>query len=82
MSQPAQANVIILEFNELVPELLDRFMNEGRLPNFKRLHDESIVAITDAEEEPPYLEPWIQWVSAHTGLSYAEHRCFNLNEGA
>jgi len=78
----AQPNVIILEFNELVPDLLDRFIAEGRLPNFKRLRDEAIVAITDAEEEPPHLEPWIQWVSVHSGVPYAEHKCFNLNDGA
>jgi Type I phosphodiesterase / nucleotide pyrophosphatase len=74
--------VIVLEFNELVPALVDRFIGEGKLPHFERLRDESMVAVTDAEEEPPALEPWIQWVTVHTGLRFDEHKVFNLDEGA
>lgn len=73
--------VLVLEMNELVPDLLDRFIAEGKLPNFKRLRDQSVVAITDAEEEPPFLEPWIQWVTVHSGVPFLEHGCFNLNDG-
>ncbi len=76
-----RAPVIALEFNELSPVLMDRFIQEGRLPNFARLRDQSIVALTDAEEEPPALEPWIQWVTVHTGLSYADHGVFDLGDG-
>lgn len=74
--------VIVLEFNELSPQLMDRFIAEGRLEHFARLKRESFVYITEAEEQPPYLEPWIQWVTIHTGLSYAEHRVFDLGDGA
>lgn len=74
--------LLLLEFNELVPALVDRFIAQGLLPNFARLRSESLVAVTDAEEQHPTLEPWIQWVTVHTGLSYAEHRVFNLDDGA
>ena len=74
--------VIVLEFNELVPHLVSRFIEQGKLPNFARLRDESMVAVTDAEEAPPALEPWIQWVTVHTGLTYAEHKVFDLDDGA
>lgn len=74
--------VLMLEFNELVPSLMDRFIDEGHLPNFAKLRDQSLGYVTDAEEEPPYLEPWIQWVTVHTGKSYAEHQCFKLNDGS
>ncbi|MBA2291438.1 MAG: alkaline phosphatase family protein [Gemmatimonadales bacterium] len=73
--------VLMLEFNELSPELMHRFITEGHLPNFKRLHDESLVYVTDAEEEQDVLEPWIQWVTVHTGLSYGEHGVFQLGDG-
>jgi hypothetical protein len=76
------AKIIVLEFNELVPKLLDQFIAEGRLPNFKRLRDESIVATTDAEEKAPNLEPWIQWVTVHSGVPFSQHKCFDLNDGA
>src|SRR5437773_3890771 len=73
--------VILLEFNELTPTLVDRFMAEGKLPNFRRFHDQARTFITDAEETQDNLEPWIQWVTVHSGLSYAEHGVFTLGEG-
>jgi hypothetical protein len=72
---------MVLEFNELTPALIERFIKAGLLPNFKRLRDESIEAITDAQEQHPRLEPWIQWVTVHTGMSYSEHKVFDLDDG-
>lgn len=74
--------VIVVEFNELSSRLMEQFIGEGVLPNFKRLRDQSVVCLTDAEEEPPALEPWIQWVTVHTGKSYAEHKVFEHTDGA
>src|SRR5689334_1446285 len=74
-------SVIVLEFNELTPSLMDRFIGEASLPAFERVRRESIVCISDAEEEPPFLEPWIQWVTVHTGLSCAEHNVRDLDDG-
>jgi hypothetical protein len=73
--------VLLLEFNELTPALMSRFIEEGHLPNFRRLHGESQVYTTRAKETPPALEPWIQWVNVHSGLDYDEHGIFSLNEG-
>ncbi len=73
--------VIVLEFNELTPSLMDRFIGEGSLPAFGRLRRESIVCVSDAEEDPPFLEPWVQWVTVHTGLSRAEHKVVDLDDG-
>src|SRR2546422_588658 len=75
------ASVILLEFNELTSSLMDRFMGEGKLQNFRRLYAESQVYVTDAHESPPNLNPWIQWVTVHSGLTYDEHRIFHLGEG-
>lgn len=73
--------VLMLEFNELSPTLMDRFMAAGHLPNFKRLHDESVTWVTDAQEAQENLEPWIQWVTVHTGLTFEEHGVFLLGDG-
>ncbi|MBI4526165.1 MAG: hypothetical protein HY695_20390 [Deltaproteobacteria bacterium] len=73
--------LILLEFNELSPVLMQRFIRQGELPNFKIMYDESQVFLTDAEEKPPYLEPWIQWVSVHSGMRYKEHGVFHLGDG-
>jgi hypothetical protein len=77
MSSP----VIMLEFNELSPSLMDRFIAEGRLPGFAALRQQSLVYVSDAEVEPPNLEPWIQWVTVHTGVPFEKHGIFDLNDG-
>ncbi len=74
-------SVIVLEFNELTPRLMEHFMGEGRLPNFQRLHDESHIYVTDAECEGEDLNPWVQWVTVHSGLSASEHGVKRLSDG-
>jgi hypothetical protein len=73
--------LVVLEFNEISPTLLARFMGDRELPNFRRLYAESEVYVTDAEEAPPNLEPWIQWITVHSGLTYNEHGIFHLGDG-
>lgn len=76
-------NIILIEFNELSPKLLDRWMGEGKLPNFKKFYDQSVVHVTEPDvEDAEFLEPWIQWYSMHVGLSYDEHQVFHLTDGA
>jgi hypothetical protein len=72
---------ILLEFNELTPTLMDQFISEGHLPYFKRFRDEAQLFLTDAGEEARHLEPWIQWVTVHSGLTFGEHGLFHLDEG-
>jgi len=75
------ATVILLEFNELTPAVVERFVREGKLPNFERFYEESNVYVTDAQEAQDKLNPWIQWVTVHSGLSFAEHGVSHLGEG-
>lgn len=81
MAMSSEKRVILLEFNELCPSLIDLYMEEGKLPNFQRFYQESEIYTTDAEEQPPYLEPWIQWITVHSGKSYRDHQIFNLDDG-
>lgn len=80
-TSPSPARVIVLEFNELCPELMQKFMQQGVLPNFSRLHRDSQIYVTDAEEPAPNLEPWIQWVTFHSGQSFDDHGVFRLGDG-
>ncbi len=74
--------LILIEFNELCPSLLARWMGEGKLPNFAKFHAQSEVFTTQADEgEGPNLEPWIQWYSLHTGLPFSQHNVFHLTDG-
>ncbi|HTD95885.1 MAG TPA: hypothetical protein VK627_03120 [Edaphobacter sp.] len=73
--------VILLEFNELCPSLMDQFIAQGHLPSFKKLRDSSAAFISEAKERPPYLEPWVQWINVHTGVPASEHGALHLSEG-
>lgn len=75
------SRMMLIEFNELCPSLLDRFMERGMLPNFRRFYETSQVFTTDAGEQHPNLEPWIQWPTVHSGMSFAEHGVFHLGDG-
>ena len=72
--------VLVLEFNELSPRLMAELIAAGELPNFARLRDESTVMITDPEAPQDSLNPWVQWVTVHTGVSHEEHRIEKLGE--
>ena len=72
--------VVLIEFNELSPALLDRFVAEGALPNFAAFRATSDVFTTDAGESDAALVPWIQWPSVHTGLPYAQHGIYHLGD--
>src|SRR5690349_18999563 len=74
--------IMVLEFNELTPDLMHRFMAAGHLPHFQRLHNESHVYITQAAEDGWDLNPWVQWVTVHSGIDYREHGVTELDQGA
>ena len=70
--------LLLLEFNELCPSLIESFMAEGDLPNFYRLRQRSRAFITHTNES--VLEPWIQWVTVHTGVPLDQHGILDLDE--
>ncbi len=73
--------VVLLEFNELAPSLMEKFIAEGHLPSFQKLRDSSATFVSEAQERAPFLEPWIQWVNVHTGVPYEKHGAFHLSDG-
>lgn len=74
------APVLVLEFNELSPTLMDEFVAAGHLPGFRRLRDSSRTYVTDAAEDEERLNPWVQWVTVHTGVGVDEHGVRRLGE--
>ena len=77
--------VLLLEFNEINWAVIDRLLaNHGRafLPNFVRLREEGAWALQSAVERPPLLDPWITWVTLHTGVSPAVHGASVLEQDA
>lgn len=71
---------VLLSLNELNFELIEFYIKEGQLPNFKKLFDIQTVVETISETEYKLLEPWIQWVTVHTGKTFEEHKVFRLGD--
>lgn len=71
--------ILVLELNELCPPILNRMMDAGDLPNFRKLHDGADVYVTHTDD--PTLEPWVQWPSFHTGQPESVHGAQELDEG-
>lgn len=72
--------VIQLEFNEISSQIVDQLITRGELPNFAKARKSWTIRQTSSEQEYQHLEPWIQWITAHTGKSFAEHQIFHLSD--
>lgn len=71
----ADAKVIVLGLDGLSPTLLERYLQEGRLPNFQRLKDFGVyrhLATTS-----PALSP-VAWASFATGMNPGRHGLFDF----
>ena len=72
--------IVFIELNELnfdfIQEYIQRFPNKYK--NLNIIYKEAIN--TTSEKEYHLLEPWIQWVTIHTGLSAKDHNIFRLGD--
>ena len=71
--------MILLALNELNLDFVKGYIEEGKLPNFKVLLKKGFVT-TSSEEKYELLEPWIQWVTVHSGKSFDDHLVFRLGD--
>lgn len=74
--------LIVIELNEINFDLVKQYSEQFNLPSFKTILKEFNMVETYAENEYKELEPWIQWVSSHTGKTFNEHKVFRLGDGA
>lgn len=80
-AQPSR-KLVFVELNELNFDLVRRYLSTQELPSFRRLLGSFQPVETFGEHKYEELEPWIQWVSAHSGKTYGEHGVFRLGDGA
>lgn len=75
-----QAKLFQLELNEINFDFVERYGAGGELPHLNRLINRHGIIETTSEKRYEDLEPWIQWVTAHTGLPFEEHGVFRLGD--
>lgn len=73
--------VIQLEMNEISQTVINDLISRGKLYNFAKINQEWAFYKTVSEKKYENWEPWIQWVTAHTGKMLAEHKVFRLSDG-
>jgi hypothetical protein len=71
---------ILFGLNELNFDYIKYYINEGFLPNFKKLFEIQSPIETLSENEYRLLEPWIQWATIYTGKTFLQHNIFRLGD--
>jgi hypothetical protein len=71
---------ILLGLNELNFNYINFYINQGLLPNFKKTFEIQPPIETVSENDYKLLEPWVQWVTIHSGKSFKEHNIFRLGD--
>ena len=69
---------IILQLNELNFEEILKFSKKYNLKNIEKFFTN--FRICQTEEKYELLEPWIQWTSFYTGMSYEKHNVFKIGD--
>ncbi len=72
--------IIQIELNEISEPIITQLISKGKLPNFAKINKDWKYLNTTSEEVYDNIEPWIQWVTAHTGKTFDEHKIFRLSD--
>ena len=76
----APQQLLLIELNEVNFDFVRRYIARGELPTLGAILARHSLIETSSETEYEHLEPWIQWVTAHTGKTLAEHGVFRLGD--
>jgi len=73
--------LILLELNEINFDIVQKYVaaDATQFPSLKKLLSGAQIRTT-CEKQYEELEPWIQWASVHTCMTYAEHGVFRLGD--
>jgi hypothetical protein len=73
--------LILIGLNEINFDVVRRYLasGAGNFPALRRIQSCHEVR-TSCEDRYELLEPWIQWPSVQTGLSYDQHQLFRLGD--
>ena len=68
-----------IEWNEVNSDIVNKYLSRNRFDYLAKLFNFTTVK-THSEDQYEKLEPWIQWVSVHTGETADEHGVFQLGD--
>jgi hypothetical protein len=71
--------LIFIQLNEINFSILKKYSSKFQFKFFTTLFFDKLIK-THSEKDYDLLEPWIQWVSIHTGTSALEHGVFRLGD--
>jgi hypothetical protein len=71
--------LIFIQLNEINFDILKKYSSKFEFKFFTPFFFDKLKK-TYSEKNYDLLEPWIQWVSIHTGTSAQEHRVFRLGD--
>ena len=77
--QNPMSRLRLIEFNEANIELISKYIDKYNLAGLRGVLNSNAFE-TASETKYDLLEPWIQWVSAHTGKNAADHGVFRLGD--
>ena len=77
MNSKNERKLILIELNEINFDIVKKYISNTKLKNFSFIINNNFKTTT-AEKEYSKLEPWIQWVSVHTGMDADEHKILGL----
>lgn len=71
--------LIFLEMNEINFDFVKLYLERTQINSLRNIVNGSYIE-TCSETKYDLLEPWIQWVSIHTGKSAEEHKIYRLGD--
>ena len=75
--------LLIIELNEFCPSYLRKLSEKYNLKYINRFLDfNHYLTVSNDEKEFQGLDPWVQWVSIHTGMKSEEHGIKRLGESS
>lgn len=77
--------ILLLELNEVNWGVIDRLIGQHGsrfLPHFTRLRSHGAWTVQSAVERAPLLDPWITWVTLHTGVPPHVHGASVLEQSS
>lgn len=72
--------IICIQINEVNFDYIDKYIENGKLPNFSKFFKKHGYVKTTSENEHHLANPWIQWPTFHTGLDYSDHKVFRTGD--